>query len=133
MLARLMPRKIHAKESENRSLSYWLECVIDFNHKYLAHQWDHSINVLTFIIGRTYPQVTSPDAEPILVKELGTIEGFTTAIRFGLNDPEYARKLFFRGLNEHKKCDDETLLGHLHWIRGTIADAWGKNKARSSN
>ena len=91
MLPRLMPRKIHAKESENRNLSCWLECVIDSNHQYLAHQWDHSIKVLTFIIGRTYPQVTGPD------KELGTIEGFTTAIRFGLNDPEYARKLFGGG------------------------------------
>ena len=86
------------KEEENRHLSYWLEWVIDSNHKYLAHQWDHSINVLTFAIGRTYPQVTGPDAEPILVKELGTIEGFTTAIRFGLNDPEYARELFGGGL-----------------------------------
>ena len=133
MLPRLMPRKIHAKESENRNLSCWLECVIDSNHQYLAHQWDHSIKVLTFIIGRTYPQVTGPDAEPILVKELGTIEGFTTAIRFGLNDPEYARKLFGGATDEHERCADETWLGRLHWIRGTIADAWGKNKARSSN
>ena len=121
------------KEEENRHLSYWLEWVIDSNHKYLAHQWDHSINVLTFIIGKTYPQVTGPDAEPILAKELGTIEGFTTAIRFGLNDPEYARKLFGGATDEHEKCDDETLLARLNWIRVTIADAWGKNKARSTN
>ena len=78
-------------------------------------------------------KATGPDAEPILAKELGTIEGFTTAIRFGLNDPEYARKLFGGAVDEHEKCNDETLLGRLIWIRGTIADAWGKNKARSSN
>jgi hypothetical protein len=37
-----------------------------------------------------------------------------------------------RGEKEHEKCNDETLLGRLNWIRGTIADAWGKDKARSS-
>ncbi len=59
--------------------------------------------------------------------------GLLSGGRVRLNDPEYARRLFGGAVDEHEKCNDETLLGRLNWIMETIADAWGKNKARSSN
>ena len=41
--------------------------------------------------------------------------------------------VFEGAVDEREMCDDETLFNRLNWIRGTIAEAWSKNNARSSN
>ena len=115
---------------------YALVCLIEaeeYEHVDNPQLWTRTVNILTALLGKASPETTAHDTDEELVKQRGSIVGFTPAIRLGLNDPEYARALFEGAVDERKNCDDEVLVDRINWIKAFIADVWSKNKARSSN
>ena len=112
---------------------FWLDLVKNTKYEDNTHLWGHAVNILTFFIGGSSLEAINPNAEQKIKRKIASTAGFITAIRLGLNEPEFAEELFGGAIDEREKCDDETLIGRLNWIRGTIARTWSKNQARSSN
>ena len=120
-------------EGWSRRILFWLHQIKLSKQEDNSQLWNHAINVITESAGSAWPEMIGPDSNEELIKQSAPIAGFTPAIRLGLNDPDFAGKLFEGATDERKKCDDENIVKRINWMKAFILNSKSQEEASKYN
>ena len=120
-------------EGWSRRILFWLNQIKLSKQEDNAQLWNHTINVITESAGSAWPEMIGPDADGELIKKSVPIAGFAPAIRLGLNDSEFAEKLFEGALDERNKCNDKNIVKRLNWMKTFILNSKSQEETSKYN